>query len=65
MRGCVRTAICNARRSTRARTPRRQPGARGTTDALEWVQMKDVVLIGVTVAFFALAWAYARGFDHL
>jgi hypothetical protein len=29
------------------------------------VQMKDVVLIGVSVAFFVVAWVYARSFDHL
>jgi hypothetical protein len=38
---------------------------RGTPDALKAVQMKDLLLIGVTVAFFALAWVYARSFDHL
>jgi len=27
--------------------------------------MKDIVLIGVSVAFFALSWAYARSFDRL
>jgi hypothetical protein len=29
------------------------------------VQMKDVVLIGVSVAFFVVAWVYARSFDQL
>jgi hypothetical protein len=28
-------------------------------------QMKDVVFIGATLAFFALAWVYARAFDRL
>jgi hypothetical protein len=28
-------------------------------------EMKDGVFIGVTVAFFALAWVYARAFDRL
>jgi hypothetical protein len=28
-------------------------------------QMKDLLLIAVAVAFFALTWAYARSFDHL
>jgi len=27
--------------------------------------MKDIVLICVSVAFFALSWAYARSFDRL
>jgi len=27
--------------------------------------MKDIVLIGVTVAFFAISWLYARTFDRL
>jgi len=29
------------------------------------MQMKDIVLIGVAVAFFALSWIYARSFDRL
>ena len=40
-------------------------GAHGTSDALPRGQMKDLVLIGVSLAFFALAWVYARSFDHL
>jgi hypothetical protein len=28
-------------------------------------RMKDLVLIGVAVAFFALSWIYARSFDRL
>lgn len=28
-------------------------------------RMKDLVLIGVSVAFFALSWIYARSFDRL
>ena len=27
--------------------------------------MKDLVLIGVSIAFFALSWIYARSFDRL
>jgi len=27
--------------------------------------MKDIVLICVSVAFFALSWVYARSFDRL
>jgi hypothetical protein len=57
--------MCNARRSTGAPTRRRRAGARGTTDALSRGEMKDLVFIGVTVAFFALAWVYARAFDRL
>jgi hypothetical protein len=57
--------MCNAARSRRARRPRRRADAHGTTDALSGVQMKDLVLVGVTVAFFALAWVYARAFDRL
>ncbi len=28
-------------------------------------RMKDLVLIGVSVAFFALSWIYSRSFDRL
>jgi len=28
-------------------------------------QMKDLLLLAVSVAFFALTWAYVRSFDHL
>jgi len=27
--------------------------------------MKDLLFVGVTVAFFALAFVYAKSFDHL
>jgi len=27
--------------------------------------MKDLILLGTTVAFFAVAWAYTRSFDRL
>jgi len=27
--------------------------------------MKDLVLVVVTVAFFAVTWVYAKSFDHL
>jgi hypothetical protein len=27
--------------------------------------MKDIVLIGVSVAFFALSWLYVKSFDHI
>jgi hypothetical protein len=27
--------------------------------------MKDLILVAVSVAFFAIAWAYARSFEHL
>jgi len=27
--------------------------------------MKDVIYIGLTAAFFAVAWLYAKSFDHL
>jgi hypothetical protein len=37
----------------------------GTPDAVGLMQMKDIVLIGVAVAFFALSWIYARSFDRL
>ena len=37
----------------------------GTRDAVGPMQMKDLVLIGVSVAFFVVAWVYARSFDHL
>jgi hypothetical protein len=27
--------------------------------------MKDILFVGVTIAFFAMSWLYARSFDHL
>jgi hypothetical protein len=36
----------------------------GTFDAVHR-RMKDIVLIGVSVAFFALSWLYAQSFDRL
>jgi len=27
--------------------------------------MTDIIFIAVTIAFFAVAWAYAQGCDHL
>jgi hypothetical protein len=27
--------------------------------------MKDLLFVGLTVAFFAVSWLYARTFDHL
>jgi len=27
--------------------------------------MKDLLFIGITVAFFAVAWLYAKSFEHL
>jgi len=27
--------------------------------------MKDLLFVGITVAFFAVAWLYARSFDRL
>jgi len=27
--------------------------------------MKDLLFVGVTLAFFALSWLYARSFDRL
>jgi hypothetical protein len=38
--------------------------ARGTSDADPGV-MNDLVFVAITVAFFALAWIYARSFDRL
>jgi hypothetical protein len=29
------------------------------------VPMKDLLFVAITVAFFALAFAYAKAFDHL
>jgi hypothetical protein len=29
------------------------------------MQMKDLVLIGASLAFFVVAWVYAGSFDHL
>jgi hypothetical protein len=38
---------------------------RGTPDAVGLMQMKDIVLIGVSLAFFVVAWVYVRAFDRL
>jgi len=27
--------------------------------------MKDIVLVGITIGFFALSWAYTRALDRL
>jgi hypothetical protein len=27
--------------------------------------MKDLIYLGITLAFFGIAWAYAKSFDHL
>jgi hypothetical protein len=27
--------------------------------------MKDLMLVGVTIAFFAIGWVYAKSFDRL
>jgi len=35
------------------------------SEIAEVQQMKDLVLIGVTAAFFALSWVYARSLDRL
>jgi hypothetical protein len=37
----------------------------GTPDARETSVMKDLVFVGVTVAFFALAWLYTKSLDRL
>jgi hypothetical protein len=29
------------------------------------IRMKDLLFVVITVAFFALAWVYAKSFDHL
>jgi hypothetical protein len=39
--------------------------AAGTTRALPGGTMKDVILVAVSVGFFAIAWVYARSFDRL
>ena len=36
----------------------------GTVDAVT-EGMKDIVFIGVTIAFFAVSWLYAKSFDRL
>ena len=38
--------------------------AGGTADELGTL-MKDIVFLGVTAAFFALAWLYVKSFDHI
>jgi hypothetical protein len=40
-------------------------GRGGTADAHSPKQMKDLLLIAVSLAFFGLTWAYARSLDRL
>lgn len=65
MRGGRRTAKCNDPNAARREDPVSAWGRAGTRDARSLAQMKDIVLIGVSVAFFALSWLYARSFDGL
>ena len=65
MRGRSQPAICNPGASTTAPRCRIRAGSDGMPDALTSTQMKDLVLICVSVGFFALAWVYARSFDRL
>ena len=37
----------------------------GTSRALFDSAMKDLVYVGMTLAFFWIAWAYAKSLDHL
>ncbi|HMF39966.1 MAG TPA: hypothetical protein VKQ32_04700 [Polyangia bacterium] len=65
MRGRLQPANCNPGASPTAEARPVRAGSDGTADALTSTQMKDLVLLGLSVAFFALAWVYARSFDHL
>jgi hypothetical protein len=57
--------FCNAPERARRWFARKVGSAeRGTFDAFGG-GMKDVVFIAVTIAFFAVAWLYAKSFDHL
>jgi hypothetical protein len=63
---------CNFRRAgfLRSATPRpandrdSAPIGSGTADAL-FAGMKDLLFVGVTLAFFALGWIYVRALDRL
>jgi len=51
-------------------TARRGEGAAARARDVAWrmlwvVTMKDLVFIGITVAFFTVGWLYARSFDRL
>jgi hypothetical protein len=37
----------------------------GTTNAGVTVIMKDLVFVGITLAFFWIAWVYTKSFDRL
>jgi hypothetical protein len=53
---------CAIRAGAGARTARVVHLAR----VMRWLAgMKDLVLLGVTVGFFAICWLYARSLDHL
>jgi len=65
MRERRQPAICNPGSWSSAAACRLPSDSRGTPDALASTQMKDLVLMGISAAFFALAWVYARSFDHL
>ena len=52
----------NRRRRDFARDPdKRGPGMADASSA----GMKDLILIGVTVAFFAVSWLYVKSFDRI
>jgi hypothetical protein len=54
----AKTGGTRRRRTTTAATPVARPMLIGPV-------MKDILFIVATSAFFAVAWAYAKSFDHL
>jgi hypothetical protein len=48
-----------------ARRAWRRVARRVLLDTVEDTTMKDLLFVGTTVAFFAVAWLYARSFERL
>ncbi|HEY2729098.1 MAG TPA: hypothetical protein VGK52_04100 [Polyangia bacterium] len=46
-------------------TTRPSPASGNGTPDAQPGRMKDFVVVAATVAFFAVAWLYAKSFDHL
>jgi hypothetical protein len=58
-------SFCNRKR----RPPRDQAGSarasRVARPMLKRTVMKDLIFVGISVAFFAVGWLYAQSFDRL
>ena len=54
--------ILQASRASRANGAPRRPGTPG---AYVPVDMKDIIFVTVTVAFFWVSWLYTKSFDRL